>query len=116
MRFPSQYRLRCAADYKKVRRYGRHINCGAFILQLWRREPETKCHNCRLGVIASRRVGNAVKRNRGKRIFREIFRLNQEQLPAQYDLVVILRACFTRYKFDSLTQRFLGACCRKDII
>ena len=35
----------------------------------------------RLGLAVSRRVGNAVRRNRIKRIVRERFRLNQGQLP-----------------------------------
>jgi ribonuclease P protein component len=43
----------------------------------------------RLGLSVSRRHGNAVARNRIKRLLREAFRLNQHQLPAGLDLVVI---------------------------
>ncbi len=46
----------------------------------------------RLGLIVSRRVGNAVIRNRVKRQLREAFRLSQHDLPTGYDLVVSVRA------------------------
>lgn len=44
----------------------------------------------RLGLSVSRRVGNAVKRHRIKRLLREAFRLNQHNWPGCYDLVVIV--------------------------
>jgi ribonuclease P protein component len=42
----------------------------------------------RLGLSVSKKVGNAVVRNRWKRLIREAFRLSQEKLPAGIDLVV----------------------------
>jgi ribonuclease P protein component len=42
----------------------------------------------RLGLSVSRRVGNAVLRNRWKRLIREAFRLHRAELPRGLDLVV----------------------------
>lgn len=42
----------------------------------------------RLGLSVSRRVGNAVVRNRWKRLIREAFRLHRARLPGGLDLVV----------------------------
>lgn len=45
----------------------------------------------RLGVSVSKNVGKAVVRNRYKRLVREFFRLNQQQLPFGFDLVFIIK-------------------------
>lgn len=52
--------------------------------------PNSAAHP-RLGLTVSRRVGNAVARNRWKRLLRESFRLTQHRLPA-LDLVCTARA------------------------
>jgi ribonuclease P protein component len=49
--------------------------------------------HCRLGLSVGSRVGNAVARNRIKRLIREAFRLEQHELAAigSLDLVVAVR-------------------------
>lgn len=44
---------------------------------------------CRLGIVMSRKVGTAARRNRIKRMLRESFRMCQHGLPAGFDLLVV---------------------------
>ena len=64
----------------------------------------------RLGVIATKRLGNAVVRNRAKRLFRELFRRNQEAMPESCDLVVIPQPSIFDHSFAELEKLFLQAC------
>jgi ribonuclease P protein component len=43
----------------------------------------------RLGITVTRKFGNAVARNRAKRVVRDVFRRSPDQLPAGIDVVVI---------------------------
>ena len=44
----------------------------------------------RLGLVVSRRLGGAVRRNRVKRLLREFFRRHQTYLPAA-DIIIVAR-------------------------
>ena len=49
----------------------------------------------RLGISMKKKNGNAVQRNRIKRIIRETFRLHQHQFPGCSDIVITVRPGFS---------------------
>ena len=106
MRFPRNQRVTQRSDYLNIRESGSRYDCGAFIFQI----APGKQNSPRLGLIVTRKVGNAVVRNRAKRIFREIFRLNQKDIPQNTDIVIIVRKNFINYTFHTLSRRLIDAC------
>ena len=106
MRFSAHQRLRKAEDFRELRRSGLRVNHGPFLTVFLKRQSGPS----RLGVIASKKVGDAVKRNRAKRMFREIFRKNQDLPPPSSDMLIIVRSNFDKYSFTQLEERFINAC------
>ncbi|MEP7124819.1 MAG: ribonuclease P protein component [Byssovorax sp.] len=53
--------------------------------------PRDTAGPARLGVVASKKVGNSVVRNRAKRLVREAFRKNPDAFPDNLDVVIIVR-------------------------
>jgi ribonuclease P protein component len=77
-------RLRKQADFDRVYRARAYAADDVLIVNA--------CANglvhSRLGLSVGAIVGNAVTRNRWKRIIREVFRLSRQQIPLGLDLVV----------------------------
>lgn len=61
-----------------------------FVVVLRRREPADA--PSRIGVTVTKRVANAVGRNRVKRLVREVFRRNRHLFPDGCDVVIIAKS------------------------
>ena len=63
----------------------------------------------RVGVVASRKVGNAVARNRAKRWMRELFRRNKELLESPVDFLIVASAAIKEATWPELEEQYLRA-------
>lgn len=61
----------------------------------------------RLGVVTSRKVGDAVARNRARRRMREVFRRQRAGLRGEVDVVLIARASLPAAPWNEVVQDFL---------
>lgn len=88
LRFSREHRLRSAADFKRVYAQGRRLGNEFFTVNAQANGLPTP----RLGLsVAVRVMGNAVRRNRIRRVIRESFRLNQSIVPPM-DIIVGVRS------------------------
>jgi ribonuclease P protein component len=86
--FPPARRLRKPGEFKRVYATGRRMGNEYFTINA---QPN-ELAGARLGLsVAVRAMGNAVARNRIRRMIRESFRLNQALLPP-LDMVIGVRA------------------------
>jgi len=69
-------RLLKSVEFREARQRGKRFYSKNFIIYVF---PNGLSLN-RLGITASARVGNSVKRNRVKRLLREFFRLNRRKI------------------------------------
>ncbi len=85
--FPKESRLRASGDFERVYRHRRSVSDERLILYARPNElPQS-----RFGTSVSRKVGNAVRRNRWKRLLREAYRLARHELPTGLDFIAIPR-------------------------
>ncbi|PIR25730.1 MAG: ribonuclease P protein component [Deltaproteobacteria bacterium CG_4_10_14_0_2_um_filter_43_8] len=73
--FPSQHRLTRPEEFEAVKAKGTSVRTKLFLFSALRGE------HARLGLVVSKKVGNAVVRNRLKRLAREDFRLRSAEYP-----------------------------------
>lgn len=58
----------------------------------------------RLGITAGKKIGNAVNRNRAKRIIRAAYQELEQELPVGMDFVIVARARACQIKSTRLTR------------
>jgi ribonuclease P protein component len=62
----------------------------------------------RLGLTVSTKLGKAVRRNRVRRRYREIYRLNEVKFQTGYDIVIVARLKSLNAHFRTLEADFLN--------
>lgn len=82
--FPKTHRVRKQADFDRVHRTQAYAADDVLVL----RGSRNGLPHARLGLSVSKKVGNAVVRNRWKRLIREAFRTSTAKIPAGMDFVV----------------------------
>ena len=98
-------RFRKRKDFSRIYRKGSRYRGKGFVLIYLSNEWSFS----RMAVVASKKVGNAVVRNRIKRRFRALFRTNKNLLQGSYDLVIITEKHIGNFAWSDVQREFIKA-------
>lgn len=101
-RFPKENRLRSQEDFSLVYREGSKEKTDFFTFYIRQKEEAPP----RIGIVTPGKIGNAVKRNRAKRIIRESFRKNKKRFD-KLDVVIIIKKKAIESDDSKLSYNFL---------
>ena len=99
-RFPS---IKKNSDFQKVYRTGNSHANRQLVMYVMRAESQ----DTRIGISASKKVGNSIVRHRLTRLIRESYRLNEEKVARGYDMVVIARSAAKGKNYHDIESAFL---------
>ena len=100
-----EQRLRAGRDFIRLKESGQRWVQGCLILN-WQPAPEGRSGS-RLGVVTSKTIGNAVCRNRARRLLKEVFRRHQHELPHPMDMILVARKSIVGKGLDAVESDYL---------
>lgn len=98
---PKHLRLRQRRDFGRVYRRGKSVACPGFVLY----KKQGNGRLTRFGFSVSKKVGNAVVRNRIKRRFRAVVQERLSLFAAGCDYIFVLRSAALGYSHTELVRQ-----------
>ena len=106
-------RLAQNRDFTRVRQRGERLVLGCLIAN-WNKLPDGSAP--RLGVVTSKKIGNAPARSRARRLLRESFRQHQHEFAQPVELVLVARNSIVQKDFAGVEKDFLAALRRASLL
>ena len=98
--------LKRSSSFSRLKQEGKRVTSGCLILNWSERLPG---ETTQMGMIVTKRIGQAVVRNRARRLIRETFRLNQRGLHGPVQMVLIARQSIREKKLHQVEADFIKA-------
>lgn len=95
------YRMKKKAGFQTVFAHGISYTSKHVVIYIFKRRPK------QYGFIASKKVGNAIKRNRAKRLLREVVRLNLDIIRVECQMILIARTAINGASLQDVEKSVL---------
>ena len=111
---PRSRMIKKRSDFQRVYHKGKSFANHYFVIYVFRDYSDKL--NGKVAFAAGKKLGNAVTRNRVKRILRELYRLNQHQLRKDRAVLIVGREPLTKVKSTMVVGQFLSLAKKADIV
>lgn len=111
---PRCRRLHLKEDFKNIIHGGKRIAGNGLVL--WYKPNPDGGNERRLGLVVSKKLGGAVVRIRAKRLLREAFRLNRENLRSGVDYIFHPTNSAALATLDLAQEALLSLCRKADLL
>jgi len=113
LRLSRSSRLAQNRDFSRVRSRGERLVVGCLIAN-WNKLPDGSAP--KLGVVTSKKIGNAPARSRARRLLRESFRQHQHEFASPVEIVLVARNSIVQKDFAGVEKDFLAALQRAKLL
>jgi ribonuclease P protein component len=94
------YTLKTNNDFRRIYNRGKSFVSTGVVVYM----TKNRTGSNRLGLTVGKKIGNAVKRNRAKRVMREAFMQLEYRLKSGYDIVLVARGKTVFLKSTDVTR------------
>ena len=102
-KFPKTDRILKRDVFRRVYEEGRKIQFTYFTAFVLTKQTDT----ARIGITATRKMGNSVERNRARRLVREAFRKNKWLVPHGVDIVINVKRSLVEAAYRDFEVEFI---------
>ena len=95
--------LKSNSDFRRLYNRGKAVTDPALVVYY----SKNRAGICRIGITTSKKIGNAVERNRSRRLLKEAFRSVCPRVIPQYDIVIVARSKTKYVKSTRLAEIML---------
>ncbi|SIS54551.1 ribonuclease P protein component [Salimicrobium flavidum] len=106
------YRIKKNKEFQNVFKNGKSFANRQLVLYYLKKDQP----HFRIGLSVSKRIGNAVMRNKVKRYLREAFHELEDELHQDYDFVIIARKPVNAMEYHDVKKSLQHVCKRSGVL